>query len=146
MNMDAAVAMIGLVANQMVPLSGGKIINVTSAAGHHAMDGFSAYGASKAAMEQLTQTLAHELGHHGINVNCIAPRRIVTGEQEHGAYWTAERRASVGDSIAIGRVGEEAYLAPLAGFLASSAADYVTGATFTLDGGGYLPRSLKAAP
>lgn len=47
---------------------------------------------------------------------------------------------------AIGRVGEEADLAPLAVFLASSASDYVTGATFTLDGGGCLPRSLEAAP
>ena len=145
-NLDAAVAMIGLVAHQQIPLSGGKILNVTSAAGHHATDGFSAYGASKSALEQLTQTLAHELGHHGINVNCIAPGRIVTHEQEAGAYWTAERRAAVGDAIAIGRVGEEADIAPLAVYLASRASDYVTGATFTLDGGGYLPRALEAAP
>ena len=145
-NLDAAAAMIRLVGDQMVPLSGGRIINVTSAAGHHATDGFSAYGASKAAMEQLTQTLAHEFGHHGIHVNCIAPGRIVTREQAHGGYWTAERRAALGDSIAIGRVGAEEDIAPLAVFLASAASDYVTGAIFTLDGGGYLPRSLEVAP
>ena len=145
-NLDAAAAMIRLVGDQMVPLSGGKIINITSAAGHHATDGFSAYGASKAAIEQLTQTLAHELGHHGIRVNCIAPGRIVTREQAHGGYWTAERRAAVGASIAIGRVGEEDDVGPLAVFLASSASNFVTGATFTLDGGGYLPHSLEASP
>ncbi len=145
-NLDAAAAMIGLVAHQMIALSGGKIINVTGAAGRHATDGFSAYGASNSALEQLTRTLAHELGHHGICVNCIAPGRIVTREQAHGSYWTAARRASVGDSIAIGRVGEEEDVAPLAVFLASEASDYVTGASFTLDGGGYLPRPREAAP
>ena len=70
----------------------------------------------------------------------------MTREQAHGGYWTAERRAALGDSIAIGRVGEEEDIAPLAVFLASAASDYVTGAIFTLDGGGYLPRSLEAAP
>ena len=144
-NLDATAAMIALVGDQMVPLSGGKIINVISVAGYHATDGFSAYRASKAAMEQLTQTLAHEFGHHGINVNCIAPGRIVTREQERGGYWTAALRTAVGDSIAIGKVGEEEDLRTLAVYLASEASDFVTGATFTLDGGGYLPSGLEAA-
>ena len=52
----------------------------------------------------------------------------------------------MGDAIAIGRVGEEADIAPLAVYLASAASDFVTGASFTLDGGGYLPRALEAAP
>ncbi len=146
LNLDATAAMIHLVAGQMIHLGGGKIINITSAAGHHARDGFSAYGASKAALEQLTQTLAHELGSHGIHINCIAPGRIVTREQEHDAYWTAERRAAVGASLAIGRVGEDEDIGPLAVYLAAEASDFVTGATVTLDGGGYLPHTREAAP
>ena len=145
-NLDTAAAMMRLVGDQMVPLSGGKIINVTAAAGHQASDGFSACGATNAAIEQLTRTLAHELGHQGINVNCIAPGRIVTREQERGEYWSAARRAAVGAALAIGRVGEEADVGPLAVYLASEASDFVTGATFTLDGGGAVPRALDTAP
>ncbi len=145
-NLDAAAAMIHMVADQMIHLGGGKIINITSAAGHQASDGYSAYGASKAAIEQLTQTLAHELGHYGIHINCIAPGRIVTGEQERGGYWTAERRAHVGDSLAIGRVGEPEDIGALAVYLASEASDFVTGATLTLDGGGYLPSEQESTP
>jgi NAD(P)-dependent dehydrogenase (short-subunit alcohol dehydrogenase family) len=145
-NLDTTAAMIHLVGDQMIHLGGGKIINITPAAGHHASDGYSAYGASKAAIEQLTRTLAHELGPHGIHINCIAPGRIVTMEQEQGAYWTAGRRAAVGESIAIGRVGEDQDIGPLAIYLASEASDFVTGATFTLDGGGYVLAPAETAP
>jgi 7-alpha-hydroxysteroid dehydrogenase len=145
-NLDTTAAMIHLVADQMIHLGGGKIVSITSAAGHHASDGFSAYGASKAAIEQLTRTLAHELGPNGIHINCIAPGRIVTMEQEQGDYWTAARRATVGESIAIGRVGEDGDIGPLAVYLASEASDFVTGATFTLDGGGYVLPAAETAP
>jgi 7-alpha-hydroxysteroid dehydrogenase len=145
-NLDTTAAMIHLVADQMIHLGGGKIVNVTSAAGHHASDGFSAYGASKAAIEQLTRTLAHELGPHGIHINCIAPGRVVTMEQEQGDYWTASRRATVGESIAIGRVGEEEDIGPLAIYLASEASDFVTGTTITVDGGGYVLPSTETGP
>ena len=145
-NLDAAAALIQLVSQQMIHLGGGKILNITSAPGHHATEGFSAYGASKAALEQLTQTLAHELGPHGIQINCIALGRIVTETLASGEFWTAERRVSVGKQIAIGRVGDEDDVAPLAVFLASGASDYVSGATIALDGGGYVHSPLEAAP
>ena len=67
-------------------------------------------------------------------------------EQEQGDYWTAARRATVGDSIAIGRVGEEEDIGPLAVYLASEASDFVTGATITVDGGGYVLAATETAP
>lgn len=146
LNLDATAALIQQVARQMIHLGGGKILNITSAGGHHATDGFSAYGASKAALEQLTQTLAHELGPRGIHVNAIALGRIVTREQARGAFWTAERRVAVGKQIAIGRVGEEDDVAPLALYLASDASDFCNGVTIPLDGGGYLHTPLETAP
>ena len=146
LNLDATAALTQLVAQQMIHLGGGKIINLTSAGGHHATEGFSAYGASRAAMEQLTQTLAHELGHHGIHINCIALGRIVTEPDAEGDFWSAERRVAVGQQIAIGRVGDEFDVAPLAVYLASDASDYVTGETIALDGGGYVHSPLESAP
>ena len=145
-NLDAAAGLMHVVSQQMIHLGGGKIINITSAPGHHSTEGFSAYGASKAALEQLTQTLAHELGPHGIHVNCIAMGRIVTETLAAGEFWTAERRVAVGRQIAIGRVGDEDDVAPLAVFLASDASDYINGATIALDGGGYVHSPLEAAP
>ena len=97
-------------------------------------------------MEQLTQTLAHELGHHGIHINCIALGRIVTEPDSEGGFWSAERRVAVGQQIAIGRVGDEFDVAPLAVYLASDASDYVTGETIALDGGGYVHSPLESAP
>jgi 7-alpha-hydroxysteroid dehydrogenase len=146
LNLDATASLVQLVAAQMIHLGGGKIINLTTAGGHHATDGFSAYGASKAAIEQLTQTLAHELGHHGIHINCIALGRVVTRVDAETAYWTPERRVEVGKQIAVGRVGDENDVAPLAVYLASNASDYVSGATIALDGGGYIHSALESAP
>ena len=144
--LDDAASMMRLAAQQMIHLGGGIIISVTSAAGAQATDGFSAYGAANVALEHLTRTLAHELGPHGIRVNCIAPGRIVTREQANGPYWTAERRAHVGEAIALGRVGEEDDVAPLAVFLASDASDFITGVTIAVDGGGErLPAPSPAA-
>ncbi len=146
LNLDATAALIQLVAAQMIHLGGGKIINLTTAGGHHATDGFSAYGASKAAIEQLTQTLAHELGHHGVHINCIALGRVVTQADDAGGFWTPERRVEVGKQVAIGRIGDEFDVAPLAVYLASDASDYVTGTTIALDGGGYLHSTMENAP
>ena len=53
---------------------------------------------------------------------------------------------AVGQQIAIGRVGDEFDVAPLAVYLASEASDYVTGETIALDGGGYVHSPLESAP
>jgi NAD(P)-dependent dehydrogenase (short-subunit alcohol dehydrogenase family) len=72
--------------------------------------------------------------------------RIVTETLASGEFWTAERRVAVGRQIAIGRVGDEDDVAPLAVSLASDASDYVNGTTIALDGGGCTHSPLEAAP
>ena len=112
---------------------GGAIVTMASISGLAGDPGWGAYNAAKAAIINLTQTLAWEEGRHGIRVNAIAPgpiaspRMIATiDEAEQRAY----RRHS-----ALARLGrpEEAAAAIL--FLASDDASFVTGATLVVDGG-----------
>ena len=145
-NLDAAAGLMHVVAQQMIHLGGGKIINVMSAPGHHSTEGFPAYGASKDALEQLTQTLAHDLGQRWFHVNCIAMGRIVTETLASGEFWPAERCGAVGRQITIGRVDDEDDVAPLAVFLASDASDYENGTTIAFDGDGYVHSPIEAAP
>lgn len=145
-NLHATISLCQLVAPQMIRLGGGKVINVAFGAAHTASDGYFAFGASEAAVQQLTRTLAHELGPHGIHVNCIAPGAILTEEQAAGPHWTPARRAAAGKRIAVGRLGEEEDVGPLAVYLASPASDFVTGATFAIDGGGVVLPPFSGDP
>ena len=62
-----------------MPARGGSIINLTSIEAHQAAPGFAVYGAMKAALAQLTRSLALELGPRRIRVNSIAPDAMPTG-------------------------------------------------------------------
>ncbi len=126
------------VGRQMVHLGSGKILNVAEHAGRGTA-GDITLGLTSAAIAQLTRTLALELSPHGIHVNCLAPGALLTADDAAGPFWTAERRAAAGRRVALGRLGEEDDIGPLAVYLASDASDFVSGATFTIDGGGFLP-------
>ena len=146
-NLHATISLCQLVAPQMIQLGGGKVINVASAnALHRATDFEFAFGAAQAAVQQLTRTLAQELGPHGIHVNCIAPGDILTEEQAAGPHWTPARQAAAGKRIAVGRLGEEEDVGPLAVYLARPASDFVTGATFAIDGGGMVLPPISGEP
>lgn len=111
---------------RVVPLmpAGGAVINVTSVEAHRAGPGFAVYSAMKAALENLTKTLALELGDRGIRVNCIAPDLIPT--------------PGVGDPDAdppLRRKGRADDVAGAAVFLASGLSEFVTGSTIHVDGG-----------
>jgi len=117
---------------------GGKIINVASVNGLRpgAMQGI--YSMTKAALINLTQTLAMELASDGIYVNAIAPGLIRT--QFARVIWENEQIAEpIIARTPLKRVGEPRDLAGIALFLASSASDYATGQTFVIDGGLTLP-------
>ena len=112
--------------------NGGRIVNVTSVHEHLPRFGAAAYCSAKAALGMLTKVLALELGEHGITVNSVAPGEIateMTGMDESEAY----HQDRPGNPL--GRPGHVAEVASLIAFLASPRSAYVTGASFTVDGG-----------
>jgi len=113
---------------------GGKIINLASIAGLRPSPGMGLYGIAKAALIMLTQQLAMELGHANIQVNAIAPGVIKTRFSQ--LLWqTPDIGGSILGRTPLGRFGEAEDVAGLALFLASSAADFMTGAVLVVDGG-----------
>lgn len=112
----------------------GKIINVTSV--HEAIPspGSAAYGAAKAGLLSLTRSLSLELADLRINVNAIAPGLVRTPMTMRRTEDPQRRREEL-PNIPWRRPGEPWEIARLALYLASDDADYVTGQSFTIDGG-----------
>lgn len=125
---------------------GGVILNVSSGESTRPALRLAAYGAAKAAINHLTQTLAVELGGHGVRVNAVAP----------GTTLTPTVRAALADdyldalieSIPLGRLNEPDDLARLVVALASDLGRGVTGQLVLADNGAHLARNrpLLAAP
>ena len=104
------------------------------ACGSGSTAGINAYGAAKAALEQLTRGLAAEWGSHNIRVNCIAPSLIKTDFAR--ALWEDEARASARIAeTPLGRLGEPHDIAGTAVLLASREGSFITGQTIIVDGG-----------
>lgn len=113
---------------------GGAIINVASGTALRAHPSSFAYATAKGGVISLTKSLAGMLVGENIRVNCIVPGYVAQHEpqsqEEH------ERVLSRGRFITARRLGEAWELGPLAVFLCSEAASYVTGEIFVIDGGG----------
>lgn len=112
----------------------GKIINITSVHEDVPRAGAADYCVSKGGLRNLTRCLALELAEHGINVNNLAPGMVLTPMNQE-AIDDPKVREEQTASIPMKRAAEPEEVAELALYLASKAADYATGATFTLDGG-----------
>ena len=93
------------------------------------------YGASKAAVNSMTQKLAWEMGPHNIRVNGICPGPILT---DMSAQWTEEYRSQVVKKIPLSRLGTTKNVADVAVFLASDMADFINGETINVNGGSYM--------
>ena len=113
----------------------GRIIQISSRAGHRGEAGFSGYGASKAAQINLVKSLAMELGKTGIGCFGIAPGWT---ETDMASDALQERGAQINAEIPLGRVALPADIAALVGFLVSDAADYLSGGIFDVNGASYL--------
>ena len=113
---------------------GGKIINVTSVHQTIPRAGAADYDVSKGAIANLTTTLALELAEHKINVNNLAPGMVLTPFNQEAVDDPKVREEQV-QSIPWKRAAEPSEMGRLAVFLASDDADYVTGATYVMDGG-----------
>ena len=113
---------------------GGSIINMSSIGGRNPEPGLGIYSVSKAALISLTQVLAKEWGTDGITVNAICPGLIKTDFS--AALWSNEKSMQHMMRVQpIKRIGEGDDIAAMALYLASDAARFTTGATFTVDGG-----------
>ncbi len=112
----------------------GKIINVSSVHADNPNIGGSDYDCSKGAIRMLTRTLALELAEHQINVNSLAPGMVLTPFNQ-AAIDDPKLLEEQVQSIPMKRAAQPEEIARLAVFLASSDADYVTGASYVMDGG-----------
>ena len=125
---------VGAVAPGMIERKRGKIIHIASLMSELARPTVVPYTAAKGGVRQLTRGMAVELAPHGIQVNAIAPGYFST-EMNRALIDNVEFNAWVCKRTPAGRWGEPAELAGLAVFLASRAADYMTGQAPLIDGG-----------
>lgn len=115
--------------------SGGRIINITSAAGDAGNPGQANYSASKAGLTAMTKSAAKEFAHYGITVNAVSPGLVstdmVTGMEPAAVDYILK-------NTPLGRAGEPDEIAAAVLFLASDGAGYITGQTLRVNGGLYL--------
>ncbi len=117
--------------------TGGAIVNIASVSGTRPNPGSAAYGAAKAGLLNLTQTLAVDFAPK-VRVNAVTAGLIVT-EQAHLFYGDEEGIAAVSATVPLGRMGTPDDIADVCLFLASPLAAYVSGANVLVHGGGEMP-------
>jgi 3-oxoacyl-[acyl-carrier protein] reductase len=118
-------------ARAMAKAGRGRIINISSVSGQQGGTGRVAYGASKAGIISLTQTMAMELGPLGITVNAIAPGPTQVSRLVHGP----KQKQAFLSRMALKRYASPADIAAAAAFLASPDASHITGHVLNVDGG-----------
>lgn len=117
---------------------GGNIVNVSSVTGLRAFPGVLAYCVSKAGLDQLTRCAALELARQGVRVNAVNPGVVITEIHKRGGMNNDQYAAFLEHSREthpLGRVGKREEIAELIAFLASDRASWITGATYSIDGG-----------
>jgi len=133
-NVKAVWLLSRLVARKMMEQKGGKIINITTVGAEKAEAGMAAYGCSKAALKHLTRCMAREWAQLGINVNAVAPGFTRTDFSK--PIWSnPDVEKLICQAIPKGKIAEPEDIVGAVFFLASAAADYITGDTIYVDGG-----------
>ena len=121
---------------------GGSIVNIASISGMRPTPNTAAYGAAKAGLLNLTQTLAMEWAPK-VRVNAVTAGLIQT-ELAHLFYGDADAIQRVAATVPVGRMGEPDDIASACLFLASPAAGFITGSNLVVHGGGERPPYIEA--
>ena len=112
---------------------GGALLFISSVLSHIPIPGSLAYNSAKAAMNQMSATIAREMTGHRIRSNCIEPGWTDTpGERQ---FSTEQQIRESGQRLPWGRLASSEDIAHAAAFLCSDAADYITGSVLKVDGG-----------
>ena len=130
-NVRAPHALVAAIAPAMAARGSGKIINIGSWMGSLGIGYSALYGATKAALEQLSRSWAAEYGHMGVRVNAIAPGATLTGGNESAKDVLEQMTAPT----PAGRIGTPADIGKAVVFLASDDASFIYAATLAVDGG-----------
>jgi NAD(P)-dependent dehydrogenase (short-subunit alcohol dehydrogenase family) len=119
-------------------LTTGNIVNVSSVTGQRSFPNVLAYCVSKSAVDQLTRCSALELAPKRIRVNAVNPGVTVTNLHRRGGMSETDYKVfleNAKNTHPLGRAGESEEVAQLICFLASEKANWITGATYSIDGG-----------
>ena len=135
-NVTPAYLLIQKTAPMMREAGGGAVVNISSVAARYVQKHFSAYGAAKAALNQMTRNLAQDYAPH-IRINAIEPGTIET--KALAPFLTPERRERMERSTPMGRLGRPEDIAAATLFLLSPAAGWITGKVLGVDGGVEAP-------
>jgi 3-oxoacyl-[acyl-carrier protein] reductase len=134
-NLTGAFLLTQAVLRPMLKNRWGRIINISSVVGRTGQAGQVNYAASKAGLIGLTLSMAREVASRGITVNAVAPGYI---ETPMTAVLDEKQRAAMMATIPLGRAGTALEIAQTVAFLASDAADYITGQVLDVNGGMFM--------
>lgn len=123
---------------------GGSIVNIVAAIYHRGSPGMAHSAAARAAVVNLTQTLAVEWARRGIRVNALAPGLTLT--EAFINNYPAETLKALEEATPLGRMGRPEEMAAAVAFLVSPDAGYITGQTLTVDGGLSLKTMMNFVP
>lgn len=147
-NVLSMVRLVQRIIPEMKPLGWGRIINLASSVATQPFAGLAAYSATKAALVNLSVSLAKELANTGITVNTVTPGIVLSGGTEKWIEENAQKFGWGTDIAAIeqkileqwlpnptGRIGRPMDIATLVAYLASPLSGYINGANLRVDGG-----------
>jgi 3-oxoacyl-[acyl-carrier protein] reductase len=131
-NVTAPLVLTKFVVRQMLARKRGRVVNISSIVARTGYRGLAAYGATKAALEGMTRSLARDVGRRGVTVNAVAPGFL---ETQMTAGLSEVNLDRIQSRSALGRFAEPDEVAAGVSFLLSDAGAGITGTTITIDAG-----------